>query len=258
MKKLVCILNHGDRSADKTFESFVSFQDEYEKFDIKIFSEQVRTSTDFIWYDPSWNQAKAYNSMLRYAKSQSYDICIIVDDDVIMTQKEGIYKYLQLMSKIDVGFMFFGYNNANNLKSLGDRPNPTVDVRITDDEHVLLDRHTCTGVMFFDLAKLKDVMFDERLNVLFLDDFIDRCYKEQIIPFNGLYFDISDAWKYFARIPGAATIRKVTQTDYKADAALLENEKRKFDLSVVIDPYLNYLCEKFYNVKIEYKKKEEV
>lgn len=256
MKKLVCILNHGDRSADQSLASFIKFQDEFEKFDIKVFTDRVMTSTDFCWYDTKWNQAKVYNSMLDYAKSQSYDICVIVDDDIEMIHKEAIYKYIQLMSKIDVGFMFFGYNNANNLKSLGNKPNPTVDVRISDDEHVLLDRYACTGAMFFDMTKLKDLRFDNRLNVIFLDEFIDRCYKEKVIPFNGLYFDVADAWSLFSRIPDMKTIRKMTQVDYKADAALLEKENRKFDVSVVIDPYLNYLCEKFYNVVIEYKKKD--
>ena len=72
MKKLVCILNHDGRSVEETFNSVKLLQNEVETFDLKIFHPHTKSSTDYIWYDIKWNQAKTYNRMLSYAKNNKH------------------------------------------------------------------------------------------------------------------------------------------------------------------------------------------
>ena len=181
-------------------------------------------------------------------------ISIILDDDIVVVHKEAMFKYIEQMTKLNIGFMFFGFNNANMLTKFSQKPNPTVDVKITDDYHVILNRNACTGAMFFNMHMIGDIRFDDRLDVLFLDEFISRCAEAKIIPHDGLYFDVWQSWKLFKRQENIKTLKKIDPEKYKSDAKILDNDKKKINRNIVIDPYLDFLCEKIYNIKTKEEK----
>ena len=183
------------------------------------------------------NVAQCKNIILKYAKDNSYDYCIIIEDDVKLLDKIIIQSYINMLEKYNLSFVMYGFHNQNRV--LGFKPNPCMIIKASEFETLNFSRYVCGA---FCLFKITDDMlfFDEHLTLLEMQEYTDRAVIQKKIPFNGFYFDTFESWKHFEKYQCEST-RVKNKEIVEADIKIIG---KQFTLENNADLLINLIREK--------------
>lgn len=234
MKILFGILNYFENRSDYVKKNLQKLSDK--KDDVLILSN--------IKYDKfktlpieNKNVAQCYNEFLKYAQDNVYEYCIIIEDDLKLLDKGIILSYINMLEKYSLSFAMYGFHNQN--KVLGFKPNPCLIIKTTDFEVLNFTRYVCGGFSVFKITP-DMLFFDEKLQVLELQEYADRSVNNKKIPFNGFFFDINESWKHFDRYD-TTNSRCKNKELVEADIKILG---KTFKLENNADLLINFIREK--------------
>ena len=195
---------------------------------------------DVHYLTASPNVAECNNMILEKARELKSDYLFVLEDDMVVTDGTVFQRYVDLMKQYELGVVFYGFNNMNQV--LDARPNPCVMVRVNEaGDECMCIRTPCSGVTGIDLNRNKET-FDDKLTTMEFQDYIVQCSKGGLVPFIGFYFDIPKSFDCFKRT-NSEKERIISNELLQVDQARMD-EKGKVEIEVNIDKLLKYLVEK--------------
>jgi len=193
--------------------------------------------------------ASAKNKFLRKARSHAYPYCFIIEDDVILKDPEIFTKYIDLMNRFKLNLTMYGYHGGSNRALGNSRPNPSVRMRIDEDEYLLANRYVCSAVMGFRITgKMK--MFDDQLKAMETEYLLKDLTDADQYPNNGFYIDLDESWTYFSKTDDD---RVRVRTGEMANADV-EKRQERIVLDSNLDEFLGYVLSKLENERHESQK----
>jgi hypothetical protein len=210
-KILYAFINYFEDRADNVKKAIQKVANNKE--DILVITKCLDTFGTWKALNIDNNVAISRNFVLKYAKEHGYNYCFIIDDDVKILDKFIFKLYVNLMNKYKLPFVMYGFHNQNRV--LGFRPNPAIIAKVSAGETACFSRFACNGVIGFKINEDLE-LFNEKLQILELQEYCNRHVKNKKIPFFGFFFDINESWKYFER-HHCSTSRSKTQPQIESD-----------------------------------------
>lgn len=187
----------------------------------------------------SLNVAMAKNSIIKKAREKGADILFILEDDVLVKDMGVFDKYIDLMSKLDIGVVMYGYHSFMN-KVMG-KKNPAIIIDAEVDR-MFLNRFCCGAVMGFDL-RINDQLFDEEILSVELEEYMSRCSEKGIHKlYYGVFPDLWESWSHFDRLP-FKTERIRTADMLALDKKTLHDKQIKLSVETNLDKIAKILCD---------------
>ena len=188
------------------------------------------------------NIAKCKNDIIKMAKEQKYRWLVLMEDDIIIKDKTVVERYIEEMTRFNLGLIFYGYHKGSNCV-LDGVPNPGIITKIGDSDEDVLNfcRFPCGAFIVIDLEK-NDQLFDEDLVCLELEEYMQRCANEKIIQFNGFFLDISNSSSYFD-VSNSDRNRIKTKEAVDLDKKGLTEKKAELKLEANADVLINWIVD---------------
>lgn len=188
---------------------------------------------------------KCYNKLIEAAKAAGSDYCFLISDDLEIADTSVFEKYAELADKYNQTVVMFPYNRPLNV-ALSKFPNPISRIKTTDDETLDITRFPDSDFM---CIKISDnmVKFDERLDALYLDFFINDNVKAGGVHNFGFFIDIHDSFKYIKRTKDKRIKTVFTDVQVQTDGNIRSGEKLELSAD------LNHLVKHIYKVNKELK-----
>ncbi len=144
------------------------------------------------------------------------------------------------MGKYDLGVIMYSFDNANRAL---DRVNPSLKIKVTEDESIWMSRYSCTSCWGIDLNRTPYITFDENLQFAEFDKYLVDAKEYKHIPYLGFYIDIPNSNNYFERrdIP---TERVKTKEMMNADREYLTAKRISMEPDQSADEAINYVKQK--------------
>ena len=214
----------------------------------KLFTEANLKSAVPISYteetDP--NPYVARNKILNRCESGTV---FLIDDHVCPKTLDIFNDYEDIMNKFAQTVVFYGYGKETN-RILGGKPVPGIIVK-TSDKPVYITRTPCDYMIGIDRSLNKEV-FNEEYKRVSIDEYLSRCAKKRLLPYNGFFIDIENSWNYFEESP----IVFSSQQEFEQFKAEYKNERDKLtntQSNVNTDNNVNMFIEFVKNKIIEWK-----
>lgn len=196
------------------------------------------TEISLIQYSDYKNIVSVKNEAIEIAIKQNKKYVFLIEDSIIVTNNNVYNNYIEFMQKTDLPVMSYQYANGNN-KILGNIPNGGAIIK-SDMGDFHLSKYWVNSFIVIDVEKIGSERFDENLQVLVGEEFVDRLFKQGKIAFSGLYFDIEDSYKYLT--DNVAFIHPNTlQEKYKSDEQYLMSKQIKFQFERNLDSVVTWI-----------------
>jgi len=203
---------------------------------------------------PEENNSVIKNNILDTCKTR---FAFVIQDDIDY-DVAILDEYCELLIKYKTCLTFYGYYGQANKVLLVN--NPAVDVKISDNEHLIVNRSVSKGFICMDVSSINsyNLHFDINIKTAEMEEFMSRISKVPgLLPFGeGYYIDLQDSNR----------IKIKNNYEYKFDVVKLNNEilaDKKYLESIKYKPEINpnvntflLLVKKFvaeYNLKINEK-----
>tara|TARA_R110002020_G_scaffold90534_28_gene220524 strand:+ start:2219 stop:2953 length:735 start_codon:yes stop_codon:yes gene_type:complete len=181
---------------------------------------------------------KCYNRLLKAAKEAGCDYCFLMADDIKVTDTSVFSKYTEFAGKWGQEVVMFPYNRNLNV-ALNKFPNPIAKIKVEADEVIDVARFADSDFMCIKISD-DQVYFDERLEALYLDYFINDNVNMGKIHSFGFFLDLEHSHKYISRDPSVGTIKTMfTDVQVERDSKIREGEQ--LSLSNNLNEVVNYV-----------------
>lgn len=182
--------------------------------------------------------AASKNKILQKAIDGNYEYCFIIEDDIILSRKEDLLKYVSTMKQYDLNLMLYGFGNTGLNRVLENKPNPCLIVNDGRGNELYVNRYPGSAMMAF-RVKEDMRMFDESLIALETDYLVHDIASDGNYPFKGFFFDIAESWKVWRRVRDVERVRQKTLNDINKD----RQQRGNITLDNNVDVVINYIKE---------------
>jgi hypothetical protein len=181
-----------------------------------------------------------FNTILKAAKDAGSDYCFLIADDVEVKDTSVFQKYIDLSQKFEQDVVFYPYNRNLNV-ALDKFPNPIARIKIGAEEFIDIQRFPDSDFMCVKISADEPMppLFDERLEALYLDYFINDCVKMGKVKSFGFFLDIHNSHEYLGRTQDK-TIKEVF-TDVQVQKDTQAREGEQLALSNDLDSVVNHI-----------------
>lgn len=188
-------------------------------------TEITELSNVVIFDSSNMNMSRIRNAIIDFAKGAGRYVAMI-EDDIEIVDISVVDRYIELMSKFNLGFTFYPFGGDMN-RVFGI---PNYNVMICKKIDGIETPNICTvskpASNFFIIdSNIIDSKFDESLTYFEMRDFLINSKNRGVIPFLGMFFDLPESWKYFKTIK-SKRVRNLVIDGVKSEQNRLVQESR--------------------------------
>lgn len=192
--------------------------------------------------DAVQNIAKCKNMIFDKARELKFNYLFILEDDVIVNNIEVFDKYIDLMSKYDLGVTMYSFDKLNRAMN---NPNPSLKIILDEDgNEIWVVRYSCSSCWGIDITRSPYIIFDESVNIIENDLYLKTAYNNKHLPFYGFYFDIPHSNIYFDRMIDVPTERIKTKEQIDLDMKYTKEKSIDMTVKQTADDVINYIRKK--------------
>lgn len=159
-----------------------------------------------ITYNPKsiLNTASFLNEQLGKLNEDDRFVMFVYDTiiDKVKSKEKLVTEYENLMTKLDLPFMFFPYYLHFNkiLPALVAKPSPRITVTMSNGTKFDVVQEPTFGLLILDVKKLKAIGFrfnEKYAKAFYLQDLILRCFEKKLYFSTNYFIDVKNSFELF-------------------------------------------------------------